>query len=97
MKYILLFSINCYWFFKPSSLKPRCIYHESCSNYVYRITKYKGFKYGLKAFIKRYHSCRSGYFLFKVNNKWCLRTVNSYYINQTDIARHILIEQESDA
>ncbi|MCB0387772.1 MAG: membrane protein insertion efficiency factor YidD [Winogradskyella sp.] len=96
MSYVLIAIIKFYWFLKPVSLKPRCIYHESCSNYVYRITLHKGFKFGLKALIKRYHSCRSGYYLFKIKDKWCLKTVNNLYIYQTGIARHILLDLEKN-
>lgn len=61
MKFILLFIIKIYWKIIPASRRRSCLFAESCSKYVYRVTKNKGFWNGLKAFRLRYKKCKSGY------------------------------------
>ena len=61
MKLFLLLIIKTYWKCIPESNRKSCLFAESCSRYVYRITKDKGFWAGLKALKFRYKKCRSGY------------------------------------
>jgi putative component of membrane protein insertase Oxa1/YidC/SpoIIIJ protein YidD len=61
MKFIFLIIIKLYWKLIPESNRKSCLFAESCSRYVYRITKDKGFWTGLKALKSRYKKCRPGY------------------------------------
>ena len=66
MRLISLLLIRIYWLF-PKNNRRECIFRESCSQYVYRITKRYGFKKGLLALKKRRQKCRSGYYC--INDK----------------------------
>ena len=61
MKFLLLTIIKVYWKLIPAKKRRRCLFSESCSNYVYRKTTEKGFSQGFKALKLRFHDCRSGY------------------------------------
>lgn len=50
-------------------MRKHCIFKESCSHYVYRITKGFGLRKGVLALNERKQKCRAGY----------------YYINKTQI------------
>ncbi len=60
-KHFFLLIIRCYWLVFPEHKRRECIFSESCSRHVYRITKTKGFFHGSRAFLKRYKQCRPGY------------------------------------
>jgi len=61
IKYIILTVIKLYWNIIPVEKRYKCIFIESCSRYVYRITIEEGFWAGIKAFKSRYKKCRPGY------------------------------------
>ena len=61
MKFLLILILKTYWKVIPESNRKSCLFAESCSRYVYRITNDKGFWAGLKAFNTRYKKCRPGY------------------------------------
>lgn len=63
MKSAILVVIELYWNFFPASYKRECLYKESCSKFVYRVTKESGSIAGIRAYIKRYKSCTSEYCL----------------------------------
>ena len=48
----------------PPSKRRKCIFHESCSNYVYRHLQEGGFINGINAFNRRFYQCRPGYKVF---------------------------------
>lgn len=73
MKYILLFIIRIYWSIIPASKRKMCIFKESCSNYVLRITKEEGFISGVKAFLFRNKHCCPGYVIYKYQNHYELK------------------------
>jgi len=50
-----------YWKIIPEHNRRSCLFAVSCSNYVYIVTKDKGFLSGLKAFKSRFKKCRNGY------------------------------------
>ncbi|MFD2962507.1 MULTISPECIES: membrane protein insertion efficiency factor YidD [Olivibacter] len=60
-RFLLLIPIKVYWLLVPKSKRRCCIFHESCSKHVFRITKEDGLIHGLKALKQRYKSCRAGY------------------------------------
>jgi putative component of membrane protein insertase Oxa1/YidC/SpoIIIJ protein YidD len=57
---ILLGIIKLYWRL-PTIFRGRCIFHETCSRYVYRRTQEDGFRVGLAAMAERFRQCRPGY------------------------------------
>lgn len=61
MKYFLIFIIKIYWKLVPSHKRRVCIFKESCSNYVNRVTMEEGFIKGIKAFRNRAKKCKPGY------------------------------------
>jgi putative component of membrane protein insertase Oxa1/YidC/SpoIIIJ protein YidD len=61
MKCLTIFLIKIYWKLIPESNRRSCLFAESCSRYVYRITKENGFWAGIAAFKSRYKKCRPGY------------------------------------
>jgi len=61
MRIILLTIIKLYWRIIPESKRRSCLFAESCSRYVFRITKEQGFWAGIRALESRYKKCRPGY------------------------------------
>jgi hypothetical protein len=48
--------------FAPRALRERCIFSESCSNFVLRATREQGLRGGATALALRMRRCRPGYF-----------------------------------
>jgi putative component of membrane protein insertase Oxa1/YidC/SpoIIIJ protein YidD len=59
---ILIGLILAYQRFAPMALRDRCIFAESCSNFVLRAVRENGIRAGMAALILRMRRCRSGYF-----------------------------------
>ena len=57
----MLLAIRAYWHVWPRHLNRGCIYRETCSQHVYRITRESGFTTGLRALLQRFRTCRPGY------------------------------------
>ncbi len=67
MRFILLLIIRVYWLI-PEKKRKNCLFKESCSHYVFTITRQKGFKEGFKALKLRLKQCKPGYYLFKTKD-----------------------------
>lgn len=65
MKTFLIGAIRLYWAIVPKHKRRPCIFEETCSKYVYRITKDNGLIDGLTALKERFHQCRPGYKIYK--------------------------------
>lgn len=89
MKYLALVFIRIYWLL-PEKQRRRCLFRESCSRYVYRMIKDKGFIAGCKALKKRVLQCRPGYVLYKVDNRFELQLKNGSIIPEDQIAERLL-------
>lgn len=63
-KVLFIFCIKVYWLLIPPSKRRKCIFHESCSNYVYRHLQEEGFINGINAYRRRFYQCRPGYKVF---------------------------------
>ena len=61
MRHILLYAIRLYWQVWPESRRRCCLFRETCSRHVYRVTVESGFSAGLRALFRRFRACRSGY------------------------------------
>lgn len=90
MKFILLAAIKIYWLCWPKRWKRTCLYRESCSRYVYRITEEKGFKAGMQAFMKRYHKCRADYSVIILDDHLQLRLSDDSILNESEISKELL-------
>jgi len=91
MKCIITLLIKSYWKLIPPSKRKRCLFKESCSNYVYRINKEFGFVMALKSFVIRYRTCREGY-TFHINEKheYSLQLVDGTLISESEIAPDLI-------
>ncbi len=61
-------TVRLYWKLLPAHKRKRCLFKESCSRYVYRITTEKGLLAGLKALWKRIKQCRPGYKIYTLES-----------------------------
>lgn len=96
MKWIILIIIRLYWKFYPVHRRNNCLFRESCSSHVYRISYEKGFKAGIKAFLKRYRECRPEYqCFFSQEGKIQLKLKSGTIIDEEEIADSILFEFRS--
>jgi putative component of membrane protein insertase Oxa1/YidC/SpoIIIJ protein YidD len=95
MKYLVLFLIKIYQTIFPKRYRGKCLFKESCSNFVYRMTKEEGLKGGIQAFIYRYHNCRPDYQLFEDNGRVLLITVKKELIEESLIDERLLFENRN--
>jgi putative component of membrane protein insertase Oxa1/YidC/SpoIIIJ protein YidD len=61
MRQPLLFAIRIYWRLVPHHRRRACLFSETCSLYVYRVTHTKGLILGLAALAFRFRRCRPHY------------------------------------
>jgi len=61
MKLIVISLIKFYYLLVPEEKRRICIYSESCSKYVLRTAKDRGFTKAVLAYIERIKSCNSNY------------------------------------
>ncbi len=94
MKILILLIIRFYWFVKSKNNKPKCIFRESCSRYVYEITQEQGYLKGLKALKFRFENCRNGFELFKnpINNTTNMLLPSKIIVEENEIAERLLIK-----
>lgn len=92
MKYLLLLVIRIYQTFIPKKFRGECLFKESCSNFVYRVTKEKGLKGGINAFMYRFRNCRSDYYISEENGKLSLITVENEVVEESLLDERILVE-----
>ncbi|WP_417558770.1 membrane protein insertion efficiency factor YidD [Mesoflavibacter zeaxanthinifaciens] len=90
MKQFLLIIIKIYWLTIPKSSRRRCLFQESCSNHVYRITKNEGLISGLKALRFRIRNCNSNYAIIKIDNKPVLISSSNKLFDESEINYSIL-------
>ena len=61
MRRLILFSVRLYWRLTNATRRRPCLFRESCSRHVYRITREGGALKGMVAFVGRFRRCRPGY------------------------------------
>lgn len=86
---VFLWAIKAYWLI-PGSFHDKCIFRESCSHYVYRITNEKGIKAGICALKERNKQCRPGYILYRYNGRIYLKTAEGEIYPEEQIALSLL-------
>lgn len=89
MKYLILLAIRLYWCL-PLKSHDRCIFKETCSHYIYRITGQNGTLAGIKAFMERNRLCRPGYVVYKFHDKFYLRTAEGTIHEEEEINVSVL-------
>jgi putative component of membrane protein insertase Oxa1/YidC/SpoIIIJ protein YidD len=58
---VLLAIIRVYRFARPYLPRRTCLFDESCSMHVERVTRSEGIRAGLRALLGRVRTCRPGY------------------------------------
>lgn len=91
MRSIILILIHAYWFLIPESRRKGCVFHETCSKYVFRITNEHGTVAGLRAFANRFLQCRPGYLIYQNGNRFEMRLKNGDIIQEQEIAQSLLL------
>lgn len=94
MKNLLRFVIRLYWFCIPENRRRSCLFRESCSIYVYRITGENGFFEGIQAMRERFKVCRAEYKLSSENGKPVLHLCNGVKIQEEDIAISLIVSMK---
>jgi putative component of membrane protein insertase Oxa1/YidC/SpoIIIJ protein YidD len=92
MKFILIFFIHMYRRVVKPFYSKTCLYNESCSVHVERITRQKGLWTGLKALHYRFSNCRPGYVIFKHDNQFQMITQQQNIVKEEDINPVLLNE-----
>lgn len=62
---VLLLAIRIYWLM-PGRFRRTCLFKETCSHHVFRITKEQGFHNGIQALRKRYTQCCPTYSILRI-------------------------------
>jgi len=95
MRFVFMLIIKFYQAFTPKAFRGKCLFKESCSNYVYRITKEVGLKDGINSFLFRLKNCRPGYYMIEEADKILLITVKNWVVEEKDISEKIINEYKS--
>ncbi len=90
MKFLLLGVIRLYQTCCPNRFRRTCLYKESCSRYVYRVTKRYGFCKGVFALRYRMANCAPGYKLYRIEAKEVIITRKMELIQTHEIAPDLL-------
>lgn len=92
MKHLLLHFIKLYWRFIPREKRKTCIYHTSCSIYVYDITSEKGLLLGLMALTSRIKTCRPNHEIIYLEkeNTLLIKLSNGTILQQNEISEKIV-------
>ncbi len=85
LREFLLILIKLYWKLIPENKRRVCIYKDSCSNFIFRITKDKGIVNGIKALIYRLRNCNNSYTIHKKENILYIETSKGELIYLKDI------------
>ena len=96
MKYLLSLPIMLYQAFFPKKYRGECLFKESCSNYVLRITNEDGLINGINALRFRYENCRTGYYLSKKGNEIILISSANQVFVESEIDQRILDKERKN-
>ena len=84
-----------YQVFTPKRLRGICLFKESCSNHVCRLTKESGYQAGIKAFKFRIKNCRPNYFIMEKNGQVLLITAQNEVIEEEYIDKRIIMKEQT--
>lgn len=87
MKWFLLGAISFYRRL-PARFKRQCLFKETCSSFVGRVTRESGFLSGWRALRTRGSQCKPGYLVFfdNASNSWQVRFVNGSVSSNSQVA-----------
>jgi putative component of membrane protein insertase Oxa1/YidC/SpoIIIJ protein YidD len=90
MKWLLIALVKFYQKVHFGRASGKCLFRESCSSYVHRITFQRGFISGLRALSQRFRVCRSGYFIISYDTALYFYAVDGTRIPTDQIRPSIL-------
>lgn len=90
MRIVFLWIIKAYWFLIPPHKRNKCIFKESCSHYVFRITQKRGLIKGLAALNFRFKHCRPGYYIINGQDGKLLISARNGVFNIVKISESVL-------
>jgi len=91
VKHLLLFVVRAYWHVWPENRKRCCLFRESCSRHVYRVTCHDGLLAGVRALFRRIRLCRGGYSVTAAADGFRVSLVDGTVISG-DEASPVLVE-----
>ena len=99
MKGIFKLGIKLYWKIVPDKIKGVCLFHESCSRYVFRKLDEDGFNSGVKGLVFRLNNCRNPYMLRKIpkTNKYELHLRSGVILEDSEINPNIKSTSKNDS
>jgi putative component of membrane protein insertase Oxa1/YidC/SpoIIIJ protein YidD len=89
---VLLLAIEAYWIACPAAWRRRCLYRESCSRHVHRVTAAEGLAAGLRALRQRFRTCRPGYALVTWKGRTWLSLADGSFLDAEQAAPRLLPE-----
>ncbi|WP_367575552.1 membrane protein insertion efficiency factor YidD [Aliisedimentitalea sp. MJ-SS2] len=97
MRAFLIGIVLLYQKLAPSSIRERCLFHTSCSNYVLDGLRQKGIKSATKRFFRRIRQCRPGYYPIEIemndsSQERFLNLADGSTIPEKDISSRVLCE-----
>ncbi len=90
MKQLLIIPIKIYQRFYPVKLRGVCLFKESCSNHVLKVTNDNGLLKGIKSLIYRYKNCRPNYKIIELKNSVILVTSEHNVHDASEIDNRII-------
>lgn len=90
MKIILIIIIQFYWRICPQMRRRSCLFRESCSQHVYRVTSHEGLGAGIRAFLRRFRVCRAGYTIVQRRTGINVRLLDGTMITQNEVSAYVL-------
>ena len=100
MKQLLLFAVELYWRLTNPARRRPCLFHETCSRHVHRITREYGLFRGLMALTRRFRQCRLAYAVeFDGQAEPFLRLADGSVAQMADLSESMaaFVEQSSRA
>lgn len=89
-RWLILSGIRLYWLLVRPRRRRKCLFRESCSHHVYRVTEERGSCAGLKALRRRIRRCRPGFSVEWTGGAWNVRWVDGHVSREQDVAGHVV-------
>lgn len=90
MRPLLLLGIRLYWRLWPERLRRSCLFYESCSRYVYRVTARDGASAGFAALWERARRCRGGYNVESLAGQLVVKLVDGSVLSESEASPGLL-------
>lgn len=73
-----------------------CLFHESCSNHVYRVVINESIAEGIKAFRKRFSECKTPYLIVKQGSETYMHLNTGRVLTKDEINPDLIMNRESN-